>query len=90
MGTEYTSENFGQITELGVTIQNLPAYRPELKGQVEKFFDLIQSEYKKHLKGRGVIEPDYRERGAHDYRKDACLTMRLLSLDGESTKKGPT
>lgn len=57
MGTEYTSENFGQITELGVTIQNLPAYRPELKGQVEKFFDLIQSEYKKHLKGRGVIEP---------------------------------
>ena len=76
MGTEYTSENFGQITELGVTIQNLPAYRPELKGQVEKFFDLIQSEYKKHLKGKGVIEPDYRERGAHDYRKDACLTMR--------------
>ena len=76
MGTEYTSENFGQITELGVTIQNLPAYRPELKGQVEKFFDLIQSEYKKHLKGKGVIEPDYRERGAHDNRKDACLTMR--------------
>lgn len=76
MGTEYTSENFGQITELGVIIQNLPAYRPELKGQVEKFFDLIQSEYKKHLKGKGVIEPDYRERGAHDYRKDACLTMR--------------
>lgn len=76
MGTKYTSENFGQITELGVIIQNLPAYRPELKGQVEKFFDLIQSEYKKHLKGKGVIEPDYRERGAHDYRKDACLTMR--------------
>lgn len=75
MGTEYTSENFGQITELGVTIQNLPAYRPELKGQVEKFFDLIQSEYKKHLKGKGVIEPDYQERGARDYRKDACLTM---------------
>jgi hypothetical protein len=22
-----------------------------------------------------VIEPDYQERGAHDYRKDACLTM---------------
>ena len=76
MGTEYTSGNFEQITELGVTIQNLPAYRPELKGPVEKFFDLIQSEYKKHLKGKGVIEPDYQERGAHDYRKDACLTMR--------------
>ena len=75
MGMEYTSETFEQITELGVSLINLPAYRPELKGPVEKFFDLIQSEYKKYLKGKGVIEPDYQERGAHDYRKDACLTM---------------
>ena len=36
----------------------------------------IQNAYKKHLKGKGVIEPDYQERGAHDYRKDACLTLR--------------
>lgn len=76
MGTEYTSGNFEQVTELGVTVLNLPAYRPELKGPVEKFFDLVQSEYKKYLKGKGVIEADYQERGAHDYRKDACLTMR--------------
>lgn len=76
MGTEYTSENFEQIAELGVTVVNLPPYRPELKGVVEKFFDLIQETYKKYLKGKGVVEPDYQERGAHDYRKDACLTMR--------------
>ena len=75
MGSEYTSENFEQIAELGVTVVNLPSYRPELKGLIEKFFDLIQESYKKHLKGKGVIEPDYQERGAHDYRKDACLTM---------------
>lgn len=75
MGSEYKSENFEQIAELGVTVVNLPSYRPELKGLVEKFFDLIQESYKKHLKGKGVIEPDYQERGAHDYRKDACLTM---------------
>ena len=75
MGSEYKSENFEQITELGVTVVNLPSYRPELKGVVEKFFDLVQNTYKPHLKGRGVIEPDYQERGAHDYRKDACLTM---------------
>lgn len=75
MGSEYKSENFEQIAELGVTVVNLPSYRPELKGLVEKFFDLIQEMYKKHLKGKGVIEPDYQERGAHDYRKDACLTM---------------
>ena len=75
MGSEYTSENFEQIAELGVTVVNLPSYRPELKGLIEKFFDLVQESYKKHLKGKGVIEPDYQERGAHDYRKDACLTM---------------
>lgn len=75
MGTEYKSENFEQLTELGVSITNLPPYRPELKGIVEKFFDLIQDSYKKHLKGKGVIEPDFQQRGAHDYRKDACLTM---------------
>lgn len=75
MGSEYKSENFEQIAELGVKVVNLPSYRPELKGLVEKFFDLIQEMYKKHLKGKGVIEPDYQERGVHDYRKDACLTM---------------
>lgn len=75
MGSEYKSENFEQIAELGVKIINLPSYRPELKGMVEKFFDVVQDTYKKHLRGKGVIEPDYQERGAHDYRKDACLTI---------------
>lgn len=78
MGAEYTSENFEQIAELGVTVVNLPPYRPELKGAVEKFFDLIQDSYKPYLRGRGVIEPDYQERGAHDYRKDACLTLETF------------
>ncbi len=75
MGSEYKSENFEQIAELGVTVINLPPYRPELKGAVEKFFDLLQNSYKPYLKGKGIIEPDFQERGAHDYRKDACLTM---------------
>ena len=74
-GSEYRSENFEQITELGVSIINLPSYRPELKGAIEKFFDVIQSLFKPYLKGKGLIEPDFRERGAHDYRKDACLTL---------------
>ena len=74
-GTEYCSENFEQISELGVTIINLPSYRPELKGIVEKFFDIIQNYYKPYLKGKGIIESDYQQRGAHDYRLDACLTI---------------
>ena len=76
MGSEYKGDTFSQVAELGVKVVNLPPYRPELKGMVEKFFDVIQNTYKKHLKGKGVIEPDYQERGAHDYRKDACLTLR--------------
>ena len=76
MGSEYKGDTFSQVTELGVKVVNLEPYRPELKSTVERFFGLIQDEYKKHLKGKGVIEPDYQERGAHDYRKDACLTLR--------------
>lgn len=75
MGKEYASTNFEQITDLGVTVINLPPYRPELKGVVEKFFDIVQNLYKPHLKGKGVINPDFQERGARDYRKEACLTM---------------
>ena len=76
MGSEYKGNTFSRIAELGVKIINLPPYRPELKGIVEKFFDVLQELYKKHLKGKGVVEPDYPERGAHDYRKDACLTLK--------------
>lgn len=75
-GSEYASENFEQLTDLGVSIINLPAYRPELKGPVEKFFDIIQKLYKPQLLGKGIIETDFQERGARDYRKDACLTLK--------------
>lgn len=64
-GTEYIGYTFSQLAELGVTIVNLPSYRPELKGSVEKFFDVVQDDFKPHLKGKGVIEPDYQERGSH-------------------------
>lgn len=79
-GSEYKGENFSQLVELGVSITNLPPYRPELKGSVEKFFDCIQNYYKQHLKGKGVIEADFQERGGHDYRKDACLTMKQFEI----------
>ncbi len=74
-GSEFVSDTFSQLAELGITLIDLPSYRPELKGRVEKFFDLVQRSFKSQLKGKGVIEPDFQERGAHDYRKDACLTM---------------
>lgn len=74
-GKEYLGETFSQLVELGVTIVNLPPFRPDLKGPIEKFFDIIQGLYKPYLKGKGVIEEDFQERGARDYRKDACITL---------------
>ncbi len=74
-GSEYICDTFSQLIELGVQITNLPPYRPELKSWAELLFRLLQDNYKKHLRNRGVIEVDYQERGSHDYRKDACLTM---------------
>ena len=74
-GKEYTSTTFSQLTELGIEIVNLPPYRPELKGAVEKFFDLVQAAFKKVLASRGVIFEDYLERGGIDYRKKASLTL---------------
>ena len=74
-GAEYTGQTFEQVAELGVILVNLPPYRPELKGGVEKLFDLVQNSYKDILKGKGVIIEDYQERGARDYRQDAVLTL---------------
>ena len=74
-GREYVSAVFDQLADLGVSLVNLPPFRPELKGVCEKCFDLIQSTYKPYLKGKGVIEPDFQKREARDYRLDACLTL---------------
>ena len=79
-GTEYTSGNFEQLTELGISIVNLPAFRAELKGPVEQLFNLVQTAYKSHLKGHGVIDLDFQQRGGHDYRKDACLTLHDFEI----------
>ena len=59
------------IARLGITIENTPPYRGDLKGIIEKNFDLI------HLKLQpitpGYVCKDAGTRGAQDYRKEACL-----------------
>lgn len=74
-GSEYKGETFGQIIDLGVELLNLQSFRADEKGPVEQCFNALQNYYKPILKGKGVIEVDFQERGARDYRKDACLTM---------------
>ena len=76
MGSDFKSDTFAQAAELGIKVTNLPPARPDLKSRVEKFFDVVQQLYKNHLKWKGVVEPDYQERGARDYRLDATLSFR--------------
>ena len=75
LGKEYASEAFSQITDLGIELINLKPYRPELKSVVERFFGLIQSSFRKELIDKGVVLKDFGDRGATDYRKNACLTL---------------
>lgn len=75
MGSEYQSATFSQITELGVTLVNLPPLRPELKSIVERSFQLLQDSVKPFLMDHGYVDKNAGERLAPDYRKNACLTM---------------
>ena len=74
-GREFLGNTFEQLTELGVKIETLPPYRPELKSKIELFMKLIQDLYKPSLLGKGVIRPDFQERGVDDYRKEASLNL---------------
>lgn len=79
-GSEFVGEALEGLCEgFGIEIENLPAYRPDLKGPVEKLFDLLQNAYKPLLKGKGVIEPDYSERGAPDYRRQSALDLEQFT-----------
>lgn len=76
MGAEYQSETFSQITELGISLVNLPPLRPELKAVVERSFQLLQQSIKPSLIDFGYVDKDAGQRLAPDYRKNACLTLR--------------
>lgn len=75
MGSEYQSSTFAQITELGITLINLPPLRPELKSIVERSFQLLQDSVKPFLMDHGYVDKDAGKRLAPDYRKNACLTL---------------
>ena len=60
-----------------VRIENTPAYRGDLKGIIERYFNTIQANFKPYTVGLGVVEglKEVR-RGGHDYRIDATLTIK--------------
>ncbi len=65
------------INMFNVTIENTASYRADWKGIVEQHFRLIQANFGPFVPG--YVEPDFRERGATDYRLDAVLNIDDLT-----------
>jgi len=61
------------IERFGVRIENAAPYRADWKGIVERRFGLLHAQFGPYTPG--YIEPDFRERGAQDYRLDATLDL---------------
>lgn len=75
-GNDFTSDIVKSLCETyQIEIINLPPYRPDLKGYIEKAFDCLQKRYKPLLHGMGVIEDTATGNGAPDYYAQACLDL---------------
>ena len=65
------------VNRTGVTIENTAPYRGDMKGSVEKRFDMIH----RHLRSvvPGAVDKNHAERGDSDYRRKAKLNLRELT-----------
>lgn len=61
------------IKTLRVNVENAAPYRADWKGIVEQRFHMIPAKFKAYVPG--YIAPDFRERGARDYRLDGKLDL---------------
>lgn len=75
-GSEFVGKRVKELCKIfDMEITNLPAYRPDLKGCVEKAFDCIQRRYKALLKGRGTIEQQTTREGKVLVQSEACFDL---------------
>lgn len=75
-GREFTKNASDMLCKTyGMEIETLPPFRPDDKSLVEKTFDIIQSQYRPLLRGKGVVEKDSGERWATDYKSQATLDL---------------
>jgi len=65
------------INNFNVRIENTAPYRADWKGVVESRFRLLPAKFKKFMPG--YVEPDFRARGARDYRLDAVLDLHQFT-----------
>jgi transposase InsO family protein len=57
----------------GVHLETTAPYRADWKGVVEQQFRLLPAAFRDYAPG--YVEPDFRERGAKDYRQDAVFSI---------------
>lgn len=79
-GTDFTSDRIMELCEMfHMEVVNLPAYRPDMKGFVEKAFDSLQSRYKPLLLGKGVVEKNPMGKRDPEYRENAVLDLEQFT-----------
>jgi len=66
------------VKNLGIRLGNTAAYRPDLKGAVEKIIDLIQERARHLFEGKGQVSKEDGERTAKDTRLEATVTLEEL------------
>ncbi|MCM3623679.1 Mu transposase C-terminal domain-containing protein [Brevibacillus borstelensis] len=72
-GELFSKEVETLVRNLNVKVENTSSYRGDLKAILERHFRTTNDSVKMMLPG--TINPDYRERGARDYRLDAKLDL---------------
>ena len=70
------SENI--INGLNIQVKNTVSWRPDMKGIIEQRFHLLNLDTK--LYTPGSVYPDYKDRGAKDYRQDAVLNIDEFTI----------
>lgn len=71
----YEPENF--IVRTGVTIENTAPYRGDMKGNVEKRFDMVHAVLRDVVPG--MVNATHAEKGDSDARREAKLTLKELT-----------
>jgi len=65
------------INALNIRVDNTPAFRADMKGIVEQFFNTTNTKTMVFLPGH--VKPDMAQRGGKDYRLDAKLDIRQFT-----------
>lgn len=66
------------VKNLGIGLGNTAAYRPDLKGNVEKIIDIIQERVRHLFLGKGQVLKNDGKRTAKDTTREACVTLEQL------------